>query len=412
MVTKNIFHLISSTLFLSCLFLIPFFNDVPFLPSSLRTPSNILGILLFLSLIFHKEISIKTKDACLLVALIILVLITISVNLNQSGGITSISGERLDIAMFFAGGRLVLCFMVLFSFIYIIPNVTALKIINVATYAFILTSIYCVLEMLTYIFNVFPESIMNHIEQFTHARQRDWGAGRVRGFTFEPSYLVPILFFFLPFLIARKNRFLLVIWGVIGVATGSPTFIIALSVFWLFFYLKNAYVYTAIIFITVITVTTVVMQEEVYNLVNNIPWEIMPSVTTRLGSLVSGISLIIENPFFGQGPVSQGYFIAYNYPDFFYSTHLGETWYNLAFYHFKGATFSAIITYASSFGLISLIIVFYIGQKGITKLGLASSFALIISSFGVESYISLVFWLFLAFGPSGFWRNLDQIYKT
>jgi len=418
---------LSHVLFLLGCFAIPFYNDTPlfmYISDIFRSPSNfifLLSLVLFgIEQLSSSKYRIKVRfsDLCFIVGLVIFIIFSLFVNIDFSGNIQGVGITGIEKMLLTSANMIILLIFLLF-YTHILSVIELEKLLKYIRLGFLVTLLYVLLEIVNYVIPITLSGggsansyIMDLVDSFIHERDRAPGMPRARGLAFEPSYLVAVLFFLLPFLIADKNQyrtFIIVGWLICVLATDSPTGIVALLVFLIFYrfsiYLSIVICFVAAFFLFIFVVFYV-----------DIPMDKMESTATRVWSWISSITLLKDHFLFGVGPGMQGYWVIHNYPDFFWSIRQTEVWINLGLNSFAAPTFGTLLTIVLSIGLLPIAyVIIYMTFTGrineivSSPLARASLASMFVVSFGLNGYVFLGYWIFLAMTLSGKWGELEKI---
>ena len=385
--------------------------------SSLLFLTGILLILFFIleGLLSNKKwkLFISYQDVIFILVICCFVGLSLIVNLEYSGYIVGDKGNGIG---FMLPAAISLCSFFIFSLYYkhMLLVIGPPLLCKVVKFSFVLTFTYVLLEVVFYVLpvRIIDISVMTFLESIFHDRQRVLlmeDMRRVRGFAFEPSYFVPVLFFMLPFIL--NNRSLVLAWCLTVILTFSPTAYLASLAFW-FMYKAPKTLNIMVIFIVSVFICLFLYFISVEVIV--IPWNLLSSSTIRIGSWVSSLSMIYNNIFFGVGPGMSGYWVHMYYPEFFYSSWEANNWISLGKNEFSAPTFASILTLISVIGVLPVFYtVLYMVLKSSKKkvnnnrLGTASIVAMLISSFGVNDYSFAGFWIFFAITMSANWYCYD-----
>jgi len=403
---------LSSLFFLYSLLLIPFFNDSPNVPAQFRSISYIFLVsLIFIYVIESlKKNSFKLKLSNSLIFLIMLLILSFSFSFLLS----VLSQNNPVHSVYYQISRYMSMLFKVLILIFTIHFINAISIKKINKYIYIgynIMIIYVIFEIIFvmlpyYIFHDSNWGIFNFIDPIFHERSHDIGA-RSRGFAFEPSYQVLVLLFFLPFIFSSKKYLLLFL--IASVATLSPVMLVTIIIFFIFYRLKGWKLLFTNIFLLVVSLI-------ICNVfLSGIDPKTMTSTITRIGSLIATLSTIKENLFFGVGPGMTGYWIIFNYPDFFYLSVESANWYTLGLQNYNAPTFAAPLTLLLEYGLIPfLIVISYFFKYKIfsyiynTPLARASLASMAIGSFDITSYGFYGFIVFFAITVTKKWHLFDK----
>jgi len=379
-------------------------------PSELFFLLSLIAYMLQLMLINTGKYKLHiSKSQFLFVGMLLsFVFISMIINIEYSGAITNSSALYGLNRMFMSSLIWLKLLLFLLFFIHMINSIDLKLLTKYIVFGFRITTIYAFLEIIFYIlpsklgYSV-DTSFMLYLESFIHYNDH-MPFLRIRGMAFEPSYLVPILVFILPFLILNKPKskfnmdiiaLLIILWFAY-----SPTGLIAVSIFYILYRFQGVKLFLTFILLLFIGFILIIF---VLNGIIVIPIEHMDSTAIRTGSWYSALVAISQNPFFGVGPGMYGYWCVFNYPDYFWGTNVSDAFYFLGVDKFAGTPFASLLTVGLSFGLVpilALLIYLYINKYfqyiWANNIVRASFFSLIISSMGIDGYVLLVFWIYFA----------------
>lgn len=414
-------HKLSSLFFLIGCALIPEFNDFPMLKeftSSFRSPSQILFLLATVTLVLEIFIRmklcsyIKRSHLLFVGGSIFFVWLSFVLNFEQSAYLVDGYGhERMLKVALSTSLKLIM----ILTFVYLINDIEPGRLAKYVRFGFLVSFTYVVFEVFTI---VLPEYLgwvrfdfVDTIESIFHVRSRTEGIAisseRARGLAFEPSYQAIALIFVLPFLVGRKIY--LSAWLFSMAFTVSLTGLAATFVFFACYKLQN-WKLVLIYLLVLLAVMFVAMILMSYFI---IPWGSMGSTVTRAGSWLSAVNGILDNLWFGVGPGMRGYWIVHYYTDFFWTSWEAPIWYASGLETFNAPTFSSLLSIMFDYGVtpILFITIYFISTSTFryiiyTPIVRASTAAMLVASFGLDMYLFLGFWVFLALILTKKWHLL------
>lgn len=400
---------ISSIFFLLSLMFIPFFNNFPWLQNlsvSFRSPSYFFLVLMFLAYIIEsllkKKFIIKVEYFLFLIILFLIVYnnLTFFINYSLTGNINNLDGYTRMYHVILSTNFKYILLLFIIHYINLLP---ASRIKKYIEYGFLISMSYVIVEIICFLFET--NMLMNNIEYLFHDRLNDWGE-RARGLAFEPSYQSVVLMFLLPFIVNKKAYLYMFLIALIS--TFSMTGFVALFYFCIFYWFKGFKLFF-------INILIIIYLSFLYLFFNEyIDFSTMHSTTTRIGSWVASLRLIIDNLLFGVGPGMSGYWLIFNYTDFFYLSVENASWTEQGKNNFGAPSFAAILTFILDYGFIPiLLLIFYFIKNKLflyihnNTIARASIAGLFISSFGIDSYNFIGFYVFLAITISKKWHLFD-----
>lgn len=398
------------------LILLPFFNDFPYfkeIAEGFLSPSLLClyaGFFFYFCQILNRNI-FSLKDIFFITTISFIVFVSSLVNYFYYINFC-LSDKCLDQVMINNSFSMMTKFLLVLFIIDAIRSVGIEKFLICIRLGFYISLFYMGLEVLDQLIPYYvgydPIGLVNILDSIFHHRQNDWGYNRIRGLSFEPGYQGVYLIYLLPFLMLDSSRksfkvdIILVVTCIF--LTLSPPAIFATAIFfliyWLHFNIQRAVLFGSLLLFFSIALCVFIAVFDLSILINI---ESMTSTRIRVGSWVASLMLLKENLIFGVGPGLSGLFLHNFYPDFFYNTPETEKWLNLAKNNLLVPTFSGLISFLLDFGIFGLtIVILYCWRSGLIRFLLSSPVAIaglsaaLISSFGITSYLTPFFLIFIS----------------
>jgi hypothetical protein len=417
-------------LFLLGCMTLPFFNDFPLLSTialSFRDLSTVFFLLsgaafILESMLARPNIKVDCSNLFFVVCLLLLIWINVLWNLSKSGAICGDQICGLE-RMVGVGSSTSIRLGLLLVFMHYVKTEGMYQISKFVRVGFYLSLLYVTLELVnSYIPYYLGNPTLGFLEPFEayfHLRENDYGANRTRGLAFEPGYQAIFLIVCLPFLLAddstgRRTRNIIA-WLICLISSASPAGVMAALVYYLTYKLRwqkllavaGVLAICIALFVYIIFANDYIEYFDVYGTG-------FVSTITRSASWVAGSYAILDNFAFGVGPGMSGYWVTDYYPEFFSNSNEMQSWYELGQAHFEAPTFASLITFVLDYGVVlCLIIIGYLIKNGIlqatfrSRIGRASTLALLTASFSLSGYLVWGYWLFFSITLSRSWDQLN-----
>lgn len=411
---------------------LPFFNDFPLFAKivpSFRDLPTVFFILSGLMLLLESAldtscINKNRTDFYFVMGFVVFIWGSVIWNYNSS---SQICGEKMCGAQRLVSSAISLTakMILLLFFIKIVKNIGIYNISKFVRFGFYLSFSYVLAELVLLVIPYYLDyesfALFGLIENYFHIRENDYGGGRTRGLSFEPSYQAVYLIICLPFLLAdkkiRRRKINIFAWTVCLLSSLATTGLVAAIFFIIFFNYQGRKLFfiiiSAVIFIIIFCYW--VVSFDLLQLFDIYGTNFASSII-RSGSWVAGFYAILNNPIFGTGPGMSGYWLVDYYPDFFYLSDSAYSWYELGKSNFDAPTFSSAVTFLLEYGLILPVIAAgYLFKKGMlqaafqSKTGRASLVSIFVVSFGIAGFQIWGYFLFLAITLAKRWEQFDVL---
>ena len=389
---------------IACVASIALFNGIN-LPTTefINFSSPIEFLLIFWFFLKWRTLTFSNQELLLYASLTIILFTGFLYNLTFSPEYQNIFHERtLTVFMgYFGWLKYLLLFVLLSSLINEMPVAT---IRQGVLYGLGISALYATFEILCFslplLFDLSPPEAAQTLDSFVHKSELDgWARVRVRGLTFEPSYLIVVVGCLFPALLVidkswKKRLLNILLFTLFQFFISSPVGIVLLFVSVCFLVSKNRLQFI-LLQVFGFLVIMLIFYEQLVTITTQIQFT---STLTRIGGWVSAYNVMMSYPIFGVGPGVGAVFAINHSPEFMTKVLNYSEIYDSVVHGEGSAIFSGFLQFILVFGLAGLsVILLYFLANGVMKYSVQDRSRIyvaqcaFISSFNVDGYVFMGF---------------------